>query len=83
VHCSVAHGSSVGAFSVLSPFVAVNGHAAVGERCFLGTRATVYPHVRIGNDCIVDTHAGVRLSAGDRKMISSRGKYQVSDLRGL
>lgn len=81
VHCSVGHGATVGAYSVLSPYAALNGDAAVGRGCFLGTRATIYPRVSIGDECIVDSHTGVRLSAQDRQLISSRGVYQVSQLR--
>lgn len=81
VHCSVGHGARVGAFSVLSPYAALNGDAVIGDRCFLGTRATIYPRTNIGDGCIVDSHTGVRASAGDRQMISARGTYQVIALR--
>ncbi|WP_083383977.1 acetyltransferase [Cupriavidus sp. USMAHM13] len=81
VHCSIGHGASVGEFSVLSPYVALNGDAGIGAGCFLGTRATIYPRIHIGNECIVDTHTGVRANAIDRQLISSRGQYQVSALR--
>lgn len=82
VHCSVGHGARVGAFSVLSPYAALNGDAVIGDRCFLGTRATINPRIHIGDDCIVDSHAAVRISSANRKIISSRGQYQVSDLMG-
>ncbi|WP_455286212.1 acetyltransferase [Cupriavidus necator] len=81
VHCSVGHGARVGAYSILSPFAALNGDASVGEGCFLGTRATIYPRIHIGRDCVVDSHCGVRANAPDRQMISSRGTYQVNPLR--
>ncbi|HED4876761.1 TPA: hypothetical protein R4K21_002574 [Stenotrophomonas maltophilia] len=81
VHCSVGHGAKVGEFSVLSPYAALNGDASVGDDCFLGTRATIYPRTSLGAGCIVDSHTGVRASAGDRQMISSRGTYQVVALR--
>lgn len=80
LHCTIGHGASVGAFSVLSPYSVLNGDAAIGDRCFLGTRATIYPRTRIGNDCIVDSHTGVRFNAGDRMMISSRGTYMCISL---
>lgn len=81
VHCSIGHGARVGAFSVLSPFAALNGDAVIGTGCFLGTRATIYPRISIGDDCIVDSHTGVRMNAEARHLISSRGTYQVSALR--
>lgn len=81
VYCSVGHGASVGAYSVLSPYAALNGDAVAGSGCFLGTRATIYPRIRIGDECIIDSHTGVRADASSRKMISSRGTYQVSELR--
>ncbi len=82
VFCSVGHGARIGAFSSLSPYAALNGDARIGRACFLGTRATIYPRVTIGEECVVDTHTGVRVNAGDRQMISSRGTYKVSPLRG-
>ncbi|AGW92514.1 MULTISPECIES: acetyltransferase [Cupriavidus] len=81
VHCSVGHGARVGAYSILSPFAALNGDASVGEGCFLGTRATIYPRIHIGRECVVDSHCGVRANAPERQMISSRGTYQVNPLR--
>jgi sugar O-acyltransferase (sialic acid O-acetyltransferase NeuD family) len=81
IHCIVAHGAKAGAFSVLCPYTALNGDASIGEECFLGTRTTIYPRVSIGRECVVDSHTGVRISASDRQMISSRGTYQVSPLR--
>ncbi|OUL16375.1 transferase [bacterium AM6] len=81
VHCSVGHGAKIGEFSVLSPYAALNGDASVGDDCFLGTRATIYPRTSLGAGCIVDSHTGVRTSAGARQMISSRGTYQVIALR--
>jgi len=83
VHCSVGHGASIGDYTVLSPYAALNGDAAVGGRCFLGTRATIYPRIRIGDDCIVDSHTGVRANVGEKKIISSRSPYQVNALRFL
>ncbi len=81
VHCSIGHGANIGAFSVLCPYSALNGDAIVGSNCFLGTRATIYPKVSIGNDCIVDSHTGVKTSAIDKQMITSRGKYQTISIR--
>lgn len=81
VHCTVAHGVTVGAFSILCPYVALNGDASAGDECFLSTRATIYPRTSIGNGCVVDAHTGVRISAQDNQMITSRGKYQVLPLR--
>jgi sugar O-acyltransferase (sialic acid O-acetyltransferase NeuD family) len=81
VHCSIGHGALVGDYSVLCPYSALNGDASIGKECFLGTRATIYPRIQLGDHCVVDTHAGVRASAGEKKMISSRGTYQVSALR--
>jgi hypothetical protein len=81
VHCSVGHGAAVGAFSVLSPYAALNGDSSVGEECFLGTRSTIYPRIHIGNGTVVDSHTGVRADAIGGQMISSRGNYTVVRLR--
>ncbi|CAG2156964.1 UDP-N-acetylbacillosamine N-acetyltransferase [Cupriavidus yeoncheonensis] len=80
VQSNVAHGASVGDYSVLSPGVILNGDAAVGARCFLGTRATIYPGVKIGANCIVDSHTGVSASSADNKFITS-GLQQVTARR--
>jgi hypothetical protein len=81
VHCSVGHGTSIGNYSILSPYVALNGDSSIGNDCFLGTRTTIYPQIKIGDGCIVDSHTGVRNHAEDRYMISSRGVYQCNKIR--
>lgn len=81
VMSSIGHGAKVGDFSVLSPYAALNGDACVGARCFLGTRATIYPRIHIGDDCTVDSHTGVRSTVADRQLISSRGTYRVTPMR--
>lgn len=81
VFCSVGHGAVLGDFGVMSPYAALNGNAKVGAKGFLGTRATVYPGVGLGESCIVDTHAHVKASVGDRKIVSVRGQYLVLDNR--
>jgi sugar O-acyltransferase (sialic acid O-acetyltransferase NeuD family) len=81
VYCSIAHGATIGSCSVLSPYCIVNGDASIGEGCFLGTRSTIYPRVHIGSDCIVDTHAYVKKSIGDRKIVSVRCNYLELDNR--
>jgi len=80
VFCGIGHGVCVGACSILSPHVVLNGDSAVGPGCFLGTRATLYPGVRIGAECIVDSHTGVSSNAKDRQFITS-GTYQISSRR--
>lgn len=82
VNCSIGHGAFVGAFSVLCPYAALNGDAKIGSDCFLGTRVTIYPRITLGDHCIVDSHTGVRVDAGDRQMISARGHYQAVAIRG-
>ncbi len=81
VHCSVGHGAVVGEFSVLSPFCSLCGDATVGKRCFLGTRTTLFPRIKLGDDCVVDSHTAVKMSVGDRKMVSHRPKLHVLDHR--
>ncbi|MDR3416682.1 MAG: acetyltransferase [Nevskia sp.] len=81
VHCCVGHGAAAGDFSVLSPYADLNGDSAIGAGCFLGTRATLFPRVTIGRECVVDSHTAVRASAEDRQIISSRGPYTVNPRR--
>lgn len=83
VHGSIGHGARTGEFCILSPYAALNGDAVIGHRCFLGTRATIYPKISIEDDCVVDSHTGVRSNAPAGHIISSRGAYQVSALRGV
>lgn len=81
VLCSVGHGAVVGDYSVLSPYVALSGDSEIGKSCFLGTRATVFPRVTIGDDCIVDSHSFVKSNIGNRKIVSARERYDVLENR--
>ena len=47
----------------------------------MGTRATLFPKVVLGANCVVDAHSPVKQSAPDRKLISMRGQYLVLDNR--
>lgn len=73
----IGHGARVGACSVLSPHAVLNGDAAIGPRCFLGTRATLFPGVSIGADCVVDSHTCVSANAKDRQFITT-GNFQLT-----
>jgi len=77
VFCSVGHGARVGAYTVLSPYAAINGWGETGRACFLGTRATIYPRVRIGDRCEIDTHSYAKTNVEDRMIVTVRGDYQV------
>lgn len=81
VFCSVGHGARIGAHSVLSPYCSLSGDSALGEGGFMGTRATLFPKVVLGSNCVVDAHTPVKQSTPDRKIISSRGQYLVLDNR--
>ncbi|GJG94633.1 acetyltransferase [Cupriavidus pauculus] len=76
--CGIGHGARVGACSVLSPHAVLNGNSAIGPRCFLGTRATLFPGTSIGADCVVDSHTCVSTSAKDRKFITTRAVQMTS-----
>ncbi len=78
---SVGHEATVDDFSVLSPYATLTGRASVGKRCFLATRATVLPNIRLGNDCIVDAHTAVRGDTPDRHIVSGRTTYVSVPLR--
>jgi sugar O-acyltransferase (sialic acid O-acetyltransferase NeuD family) len=75
VHSSVGHGAHIGKGSVLSPYCALNGDASIGEYCFLGTRATIYPRVSLANNSIVDTHSAVKKTVVKPSVISDRANY--------
>lgn len=81
VFCSIGHGARVGAHSVLSPYCSLSGDSVLGEGGFMGTRATLFPKVILGANCVVDAHSPARQSTPDRKIISMRGQYLVLDNR--
>lgn len=81
VFCSIGHGASIGSHAVLSPYCALSGESKLGECSFMGTRATLFPGVVMGNGCIVDSHSAVRQSVGENKVVSVRGEYLVLDNR--
>lgn len=83
VFCSVGHDSIIGMHTVMSPYSAVNGAATVGEGVFLATRATVFPAVKVGDWCIVDSHSFVKKDVGDKQIISNRSEYLVTNNRFL
>lgn len=78
VFCSVGHGATIGAGTVLSPYCSLSGGSSIGNSSFMGSRATLFPNVHIGQDCVVDAHTAVRRSEADGSLISSRGIYKVT-----
>lgn len=81
VFCSIGHGASIGKHSVLSPYCSMSGDSALDDMCFMGTRATLFPNVKMGKGCIVDAHTAVKKTVGDGKIVSMRGNYLVLDNR--
>lgn len=81
VFCSIGHGARIGAHSVLSPYCSLSGDSVLGDRGFMGTRATLFPKIVLGSDCVVDAHSAVKQSVPDKKIISTRGAYLVLDNR--
>ena len=79
--CNIGHGASIADDCVLSPYCALSGNSALGDGGFMGTRATLFPWVRLGEACVVDAHSAVRQSAGDAQIISTRGQYVVQNNR--
>ena len=81
VFSNIGHGASIGSHSVLSPYCAMSGDSKLGDCCFMGTRATLFPGVLMGDGCIVDAHSAVRQSVGDNKIVSIRGEYLILENR--
>lgn len=81
VFCSIGHGACIGAHSVLSPYSAMSGDSSLGERSFMGTRATLFPGVSMGWGAVVDTHSAVKKSVGNNMIVSVRGEYLVFENR--
>lgn len=79
VFCGVGHGAKIGRHSVIGPYSVINGDTELGEGCYLGSRATLFPGVVLGKGCTVDSHTAVKASAGDFKIISVKGQYLVLD----
>lgn len=83
VFCSVGHDSVVGKHTVMSPYATVNGDATLGEGVFLATKATVFPAIKVGDWCVVDSHSFVKKDVGDKQIISNRSDYLVTKNRFL
>jgi sugar O-acyltransferase (sialic acid O-acetyltransferase NeuD family) len=83
IFCSVGHGAKVGAHSVLSPYCSLNGDATLGEVGFMGSGATIFPKIQVGDNCTIDAHTAVRHSAPHNQMIAVRGQYLVVAQRPL
>lgn len=83
VFCSIGHGARVESHSVLSPYSSLSGGSVLGEGGFMGTRATLFPNVVLGANCIVDAHSPAKQSTSDLKIISMRGQYLVLDNRAV
>jgi acetyltransferase-like isoleucine patch superfamily enzyme len=62
---------------VLSPYAALNGGAVLGDQGFLGTRATVFPGVVLGERCTVDSHSCVRKDVPERSIVSQRADHRI------
>jgi len=77
VFCSVGHGARIGAHSVLSPYCSLSGDSSLGEGGFMGTRATLFPKITLGADCVVDAHSAVRQSVPAATTVSVRGQILV------
>jgi sugar O-acyltransferase (sialic acid O-acetyltransferase NeuD family) len=77
VFCSVAHGARLGPYTVMSPYSAINGWGETGRACFLGTRATIFPKVKIGDRCEIDSHSYAKADTEDCMIITTRGEYRV------
>lgn len=75
VFCSIGHGAKIGSHSVLSPYSAMSGNSALGMSSFMGTRATLFPGISMGQGAVVDAHSTVKQSVGDNMMVSVRGEY--------
>lgn len=72
VHCSVGHESRIGNSSVLSPFAVMNGNSELGAMNFLGTRSTIFPGRKLGDNCIVDSHAVVKVDVANGMIVTSK-----------
>lgn len=75
VFCGVGHGAHVGMHTMMGPYSVINGDTSLGEGCFLGSRASLFPGVSLGRGCSVDAHTAVKVSVGDFKIISVKGQY--------
>jgi hypothetical protein len=75
VHGSIGHKSKIGQSSVLSPYAIVNGNARLGKMSFMGTRATIFPRISVGNMVTIDSHSYAKSDTEDKMFVSSRSKY--------
>ena len=75
VFSSIGHHSKIGDFSVISPFCSLSGYSGIGERSFMGTRATLFPNIKVGDCCIVDSHSYVNSDVDDYHITRLSCKY--------
>jgi len=59
LHCTIAHCTTIGAFSTLSPGCHIAGGVVIGEGCFIGAGAVVNENVRIAARTVIGAGATV------------------------
>jgi len=57
--CLISHHVRVGAFANISPGAILNGSSQIGKFCNIGTRATVLPGCRVGDNSVIGAGAVV------------------------
>lgn len=55
----IGHHSKIGSHSFITSHVCISGGVTIGERVFIGVNASLYDHITIGDDCIIQAGAVV------------------------
>lgn len=77
----ISHGCRLGSFNFFSTS-GISGHARVGDANFFGIRATILPHVEVGNENVIQAGMIVDKSVGNRETVFYKYKERVQIIRG-
>jgi len=75
VFSSIGHEARVGKHSVLSPYTSLSGKSALGNSCFVGSRATLFPGVAVGDECTIDAHTVIKSTVNSRQIVSEKRTF--------
>ena len=71
-YAAIGHDSQLGANSILSPYAAINGSCKIESELFMGTRATIFPGIKVGRNCTVTSHSYVKTDKLDDRFIHQK-----------
>lgn len=73
-YSAIGHDSTVGRHCILYPYAAINGYCTVGDGLMMGTRATIFPGTKVGDNCTITSHSYVKTEKGNNRFIHMKAK---------